>query len=151
MQERLTLENIRHRIHFVRGRHVMLQHDVAQVYGIQLPRLLSLARPLPPEFRFTLDTWDIPAMCEEFPGRRQPFAFTEHGVLAVACILGTPEAFTLSLELMTAFAHARQPRVTAAAVTPPVRRSSKPRRESPSTARAAGGRGREKSRAATSA
>ena len=108
-------------IFVLRGHKVMLDADLAALYGVQT-RVLNQAikRNLdrfPADFMFRLsarelETWRSQVVISK-PGarmglRRAPFAFTEHGALMAATVLNSPRAVEMSLYVVRAFVRLRE-------------------------------------------
>ena len=94
----LLPEAIAQRIHFVRGAKVMLDQDLAVLYGIETRVLVKAIkrnlRRFPPDFMFQLtdEEWMVlrsqNVISKGRGGRRYaPYAFTEHGALMLSSVL----------------------------------------------------------------
>ena len=114
----MPAERIAHRIVVVRGEKVLLDADLAELYGVSTGRLneqvrRNLAR-FPGDFLFRLANHEIRNLKPQFAtsswgGRRKlPFAFTEHGAIMVATILNTPRAVDVSVFVVRAFVRLRE-------------------------------------------
>ena len=112
MLEPLPVTQIEGRFRFVRGRWVLPEADLAAIHGVTRDRLLKHLQPYEPwpgEFCFYLDGLELSAL--DVRSRRDgcpPLAFTEHGALAAACILGSPQAIAQSVHVARTFAQLRQ-------------------------------------------
>jgi hypothetical protein len=104
----------------LRGHKVLLDADLAALYGVTTGRLneavkRNLAR-FPPDFMFQLTNQDLTALRSQFaistegPGGRRysPYAFTEHGAIMAATILNSPRATEISVYVVRAFVQLRQ-------------------------------------------
>jgi phage regulator Rha-like protein len=111
-------ERIAHRIVLVRGEKVLLDADLAELYGVSTGRLneqvrRNLAR-FPGDFLFQIKNHELRNLKTQFAtsswgGRRKlPFAFTEHGAIMVATILNTPRAVEVSVYVVRAFVRLRE-------------------------------------------
>jgi len=108
-------DNIRSRIYTIRGVQVMLDRDIAQLYGVETRRLNEQVKRnqerFPSEFMFQLnkqefDTWKSHfaiSNSDKMGLRRAPFAFTEQGVAMLATVLRSSTAITASIQIMKAF------------------------------------------------
>ena len=107
------------RIYFVRGERVMLDSDLAEVYGVDTRNLNKAvdrnADRFPEEFAFRLtdDEWKNLMFqigtSSLWGGRRKlPRVFTEHGTVMVASVLNSPFAVKASLQVVRAFVHLRR-------------------------------------------
>jgi len=109
---------IERRIHMVRGHKVMLDSDLAELYGVKTHRLNEAvkrnAERFPETFMFRLSHQEAGLMRSQFaisPKRRikyQPLAFTEHGVVMLSAVLNSPRAIQMSIMVVQAFVRLRQ-------------------------------------------
>lgn len=100
-------------IHVVRGRLVMLDEDLAHLYGTETRILNQSVRRnrhrFPEDFMLdlTLEEWKSlksQSVTSSWGGRRKPgLAFTEHGVAMLASVLNTEEAVAISIRIIRAF------------------------------------------------
>ena len=108
-------------IRLVRGQRVLLDVDLALVYGVTTKRLNEQVRRnaerFPPDFLIQLTNQDIAALRSQFAtlnaGRGAhrkypPIAFTEHGALMAATVLNSQRAVQMSVYVVRAFARLRQ-------------------------------------------
>jgi hypothetical protein len=114
-----TLESVVHRIFEIRGQRVMLDADLAVLYGVEtryIPRAVK-RNPgrFPPDFAFQLspDEWSnlksTSGISSLWGGRRfAPYAFTEHGSLMLSSVLNSPRADEISRLIINAFVWLRQ-------------------------------------------
>jgi hypothetical protein len=116
----LALEAITGRILLLRGHRVMLDADLAALYGIPTGRLneavrRNLAR-FPVDFMFQLTNQELAALRSQIAisntgrgGRRYaPYAFTEHGAIMAANVLASPRAIEMSVYVVRAFVRLRE-------------------------------------------
>ena len=103
-------------IHIIRGERVILDADLARIYGVQT-KVLNQAtkrnrRKFPPDFLlelthseyFALNRSQIVTGSQKHRDRRaKPLAFTEHGALMAANILNSPQATQMSVFVIRAF------------------------------------------------
>jgi hypothetical protein len=106
-------------IHEIRGRKVMLDADLARIYGIPTFRLNEAVKRnrdrFPEDFMFRLAPGELGRLTSQFAmskkgrgGRRTlPYAFTEHGAVMAANILSSPRAVQMSLFVVRAFVRIR--------------------------------------------
>ena len=117
----LPIERIENRILLIRGHKVLLDADLAALYGVATRALNQAvkrnAERFPPDFMFRLSGNELAAWRSQVvmsnPGakmglRRAPFAFTEHGALMAATVLNSPRAVQASLYVVRAFVRLRQ-------------------------------------------
>ena len=120
----LRLERIESGILLVRGHKVLLDADLAALYGVQTRRLneqvrRNLAR-FPADFMFQLTDAEFELLMSQFatsnPGRggrrKRPLVFTEHGALMAATVLNSARAVEVSLYVVRAFVRLRETLVT---------------------------------------
>jgi len=117
----LSTEAIAGRIVLLRGQRVMLDADLAALYGISTGRFneavrRNLAR-FPGDFMFPLTNQDLAALRSQIAslkaGRGQhrkypPYAFTEHGAIMAATVLNSPRATEVSVYVVRAFVRLRE-------------------------------------------
>ena len=115
------LEIIQSKIYEIRGQHVMLDFDLAELYGIETKYLKRSVknniRRFPPDFMFELtkEEWDSLRcnFCTLKAGRGQhpkylPYAFTESGVAMLSSVLHSEVAVEINISIMRAFVAVRQ-------------------------------------------
>lgn len=109
------------RIAVVRGVRVILDADLARLYGVDTRVLMQAVRRnparFPPDFMISLSTHDVSRLKSQSVisnplgrgGRRSlPHAFTEHGTLMAATVLNSPRAIEASLFVVRAFMRLRE-------------------------------------------
>ena len=111
-------EDISKRILLIRGRRVMMDTDLAVLYGTTTKKLLQQVKRnvkrFPEDFCFQLDRQELAILRSQlvtssWGGRRSlPFAFTEHGVVMLASVLNTPVAVEASLRVVKVFIRLRE-------------------------------------------
>ena len=111
------IEEIRSRIHTIRGKQVMLDKDLAELYGVEVKRLNEAVKRnierFPDDFMFQLkqEEWEI--LKSQFATsswggtRKLPFAFTEQGVAMLSGVLRSPIAVEVNIEEVLADANDR--------------------------------------------
>ena len=121
MSNRLALrtERITSIIRTVRGQKVILDSDLAKIYGVTTKRLNEQvkrnAARFPSDFMFQLKIAEADDLKSQFAtssshgGRRKlPHAFTEHGAIMAANVLNSPQAVRMSVFVVRAFLHMRE-------------------------------------------
>jgi hypothetical protein len=114
----LPVGQIAQRILWVRERKVILDADLAELYGTQTKRLNEQVKRnrgrFPDDFLFQLtarEKSEVVANCDHLDrlkySPRLPYAFTEHGALMVAAVLNTPRAVDVSIYVVRAFVKLR--------------------------------------------
>jgi hypothetical protein len=114
-------EHIERSILQVRSQKVMLDAELAALYGVSVKRLNEQVKRnparFPAEFSFQLTREEYEALRSQIAtldaGRGKhrkylPRAFTEHGALMAASVLNSPEAVAMSLLVVRAFVRLRQ-------------------------------------------
>ena len=113
------LEQIKDMIYIIRGQRVMLDSDLAKLYGVET-KVLNQAikrntRRFPEDFMFRLNTKEhenlrsqIVTSSLEHGGRRyQPLVFTENGVAMMSSILKSETAIDVNIAIMRIFTKLR--------------------------------------------
>lgn len=116
----VPIERIESRILLVRGQKVLLDTDLAAVYGVSTKRFNEQVRRnrqrFPDDFMFELSAEEWKSLRSQFAtlkaGRGQhrkyrPYAFTEHGAIMAATILNSPRATEVSVYVVRAFVRLR--------------------------------------------
>lgn len=113
-------ERIANAIYFIRGEKVMLDRDLAALYGVDTRTLKQAVRRnverFPEGFMFVLNptefkNWrsQIVISNEDRKGlRHPPMAFTEHGILMLSSVLNSKRAVQVNIEIMRAFVKLRR-------------------------------------------
>ena len=112
------LEQIAQRIFVVRDRKVMLDADLARLYGVETRRLNEQVRRnsgrFPPEFMFVLTHQEVANLTlriatSSWGGKRKPpMAFTEHGAIMAATVLNSLRAIEVSVFIVRALLQLRE-------------------------------------------
>jgi len=111
-------EGVRDRIFTVRGEKIILDADLAAIYGVETGALNRAvkrnAHRFPPDFIFRLTKEEDEALRCQIGiskgkgGRRYlPYAFTEHGAIMAATVLNSPRAVQMSVFVVRAFVRMR--------------------------------------------
>ncbi len=101
-------------IFLVRGHRVMLDSDLARVYGVSTMRLNEQVKRnrdrFPQNFAFALTPQEFTNLISQFAissshgGRRKlPWVFTEHGALQLASVLNSPVSIKASIRVVQTF------------------------------------------------
>lgn len=115
----VPLERIASRIYLIRGEKVMLDSDLAELYGVTTGNLnLALRRNprrFPPDFAFRLTPKEFDALLLQTAraktrgGRRTPpCAFTEQGVAMLSSVLRSQRAAAVNVAIMRTFVKVRE-------------------------------------------
>lgn len=114
-------------IHSIRRQNVVLDADVARLYGVPTKRLNEAVRRnqarFPDDFAFQLSAEEFKALRSQTAtsngrgGRRHlPRAFTEHGALMAATLLNSTKAVQMSVYLIRAFVQMREEMLASAKI-----------------------------------
>ena len=115
----VPLENIESRIFLIRGHKVMIDADLANIYGVTTKRLNEQIKRnrdrFPEDFMFQLtkeEKDEVVANCDHLKKLKYspvlPNAFTEHGAIMIATTLNSPVAVQASIHVVRAFVKLRQ-------------------------------------------
>ncbi len=116
----VSVDSVTYRIHLVRGQKVMLDADLAELYGVPTKRFNEQVKRnidrFPADFMFQLTDEEHAALRSQIAtsntgrgGRRYaPYAFTEHGAIMAATILNSPKAVEMSVFIVRAFVQLRE-------------------------------------------
>jgi hypothetical protein len=116
----IPIERIERLILLIRGHKVMLDSDLAELYGVTTKRLNEQVRRnlsrFPEDFIFQLTESETHLLRSQFAtskegrgGRRYlPYAFTEQGVAMLSSVLNSERAIKVNIEIMRAFVRLRQ-------------------------------------------
>lgn len=120
MSLRRKIANLESAIHLIRGRRVMLDSDLAAIYGVSTRQLNQQLKRnknrFPEDFAFQLGHEEFRALMSQFVtsnkgrgGRRKlPWAFTEHGAIMLATVLHSNIAVQASVRVVRAFIRLRE-------------------------------------------
>jgi hypothetical protein len=116
-------------IRLIREQRVILDADLARIYGVETRALIQAikrnAKRFPEDFLFQLVPEETASLRSQIVilkngrGRHRkypPYAFTEHGALMAATILNSPRAVAMSVYIIRAFVKLREDQVANAAI-----------------------------------
>lgn len=112
-------ETIIRKIYYIRGLKVMLDSDLAELYGIETKRLKEQVRRnierFPERYMFELTKEEAELSRSQIATLKQgdnikylPFAFTEHGVLMLSNVLKSKQAISVSMRIIDVFIYLRE-------------------------------------------
>ena len=114
----IQLLSVQQRIFVVRGQQVMLDRDLAQLYGVETKVLNQAVKRnierFPIEFMFKPNNQELANLKSQIVttswggDRRVPYLFTEQGVAMLSAVLKSPTAISVSIGIMNAFVAARK-------------------------------------------
>jgi hypothetical protein len=106
------------KIYYIREQKVMLDSDLAELYGIETRRLNEQVNRnidrFPEDFMFQLNEQEFKYLMSQIAtskrgGRRKsPYVFTEHGVLMLSSVLNSKQAIEVNIQVMRIFTRIRQ-------------------------------------------
>jgi phage regulator Rha-like protein len=116
----ISIERVERKIYLLREEKVMLDSDLAELYGVSAKRLNEQVkrnrRRFPDDFMFQLTAEEAEFLRSQIAtlktGRGQhrkyrPYAFTEHGAVMLASVLNSPIAVAASIQVVRAFVRLR--------------------------------------------
>ena len=115
----VLVPRIESRIQVIRGLRVMIDVDLATLYGVQTKRLNEQVKRnrdrFPSDFLFQLtldEKSEVVANCDHLQNlkfsKALPFAFTEHGAIQAANVLASSQAVEMGIYVVRAFVQLRQ-------------------------------------------
>jgi hypothetical protein len=117
---RLVADDIQNMVHVVRGQRVMLDFDLARLYGVTTAALNQAVQRnierFPEDFAYLLTQQEVTNLISQivisrsdWGGRRKlPRVFTEHGVAMLSSVLRSSTAIRVNIEIMRAFVRLRR-------------------------------------------
>lgn len=118
----IPVEAITSKIYIIRGQNVMLDSDLAILYGVQTKVLLQAvkrnSRRFPTDFLFQLRDEEMQnlrsqTVTSSWGGRRYlPYVFTEHGIAMLSSVLNSDRAIDVNITIMRAFIKLRELAIT---------------------------------------
>lgn len=115
----IPTERIQQCIFILCGDKVMLDRDLAELYGVETKMLIRAMRRnedrFPPDFMFQLSKEEFDILRRQFGtssqwgGRRYlPYAFTEHGVAMLSSVLNSQRAIQVNIQIIRTFSRLRR-------------------------------------------
>ena len=116
----VAIEKIERKIYLIRGKKVMLDKDLAELYKVETKVLLQAVKRnkdrFPEDFMFQLDQEEYEALRSQFVtsnkgrgGRRfKPYAFTEQGIAMLSSVLNSKRAIQVNIQIMRTFTKLRE-------------------------------------------
>jgi hypothetical protein len=116
----ISIDKLEKMIYSIRGDKVMLDRDLAELYGVSTKALKQAVRRnikrFPADFMFVLSSDELNNWRSQFvtsSGDRKglryaPMAFTEHGVLMLSSVLKSDRAVQVNIEIMRTFLRLRR-------------------------------------------
>ena len=116
----MSINLIENKIYFLRGRKVILDRDLAELYGVETRRLNEQVRRnierFPSDFMFQLSKTEVQIWMsqiaisnkERMGLRKPPLAFTEQGIAMLSGLLSSKTAVQVNIQIMRAFVRLRE-------------------------------------------
>lgn len=113
-------EVIMSKIYLIRGKKVMIDRDLAELYGVETKQLKRAVRRnierFPADFMFEMNNEELKnwrcqfgTSNEDHMGLRYPpFCFTEYGVLMLASVINSERAIQINIQIVRVFIKMRE-------------------------------------------
>lgn len=119
MANLIPQEIIEKRIYLIRGQKIMLDRDLAELYGVETSQFKRQVKRnmerFPKDFMFVLTDKEVDEMVCHFGipsksyfGGANPYAFTEHGILMLSSVLNSKRAIQVNITIMRVFVNIRK-------------------------------------------
>ncbi|MEW6041390.1 MAG: ORF6N domain-containing protein [Elusimicrobiota bacterium] len=119
MKDIVITESIEKKILVIRGRKVLLDRDIAELYGVPTKRLNEQVRRnsgrFPDDFMFQLTKEEADSLRSQNATLKRgehfkylPYAFTEQGVAMLSSVLNSERAISVNIAIMRVFVRLRQ-------------------------------------------
>jgi len=118
-EEIVPYDNIEKKIYLIRGQKVMLDRDLAILYGVENRALKQAVKRnisrFPVDFMFILTNMELNLLVSQnvipsrsYFGGASPFVFTEQGIAMLSTVLNSERAIQMNIAIMRAFVRIRQ-------------------------------------------
>jgi phage regulator Rha-like protein len=119
MKDIIPVEVIEKKILLIRGQKVILDRDLAELYGVEVKQLKRQVRRnmdrFPTDFMFQLSKEEHESLRRHFGTLKRgehskylPYSFTEQGVAMLSSVLNSKRAIKVNIEIMRAFVRLRE-------------------------------------------
>ena len=119
MNEIITLDVLQKKIFTIRNKRVMVDRDLAELYGVETKKLNQAVKRnlkrFPKDFMFQLsddEQKELVTNCDHLKvlkySSNNAYVFTEHGVTMLASVLNSEKAIEINVQVVRAFIHLRQ-------------------------------------------
>ena len=118
MSNVMPLKSLINKIIYLRGQKVMLDSDLAELYGVETRRVTEQVKRnperFPEDFMYQLTNKEFTILKSQFAtsswgGKRKlPFAFTEQGIAMLSSVLHSERAINVNIAIMRAFVKLRE-------------------------------------------
>ena len=108
------------KIHLIRDQKIMIDRDLAELYGIETRRLKEAVRRnrkrFPEDFMFEMTKEELSnwrsqiatSNAERMGLRYQPFCFTEQGMTMLSCVINSERAIMVNIQIIRIFSRMRE-------------------------------------------
>ena len=111
-----TEEALLNKIHYIRGQKVMIDRDLATLYGVPTKQLKQAVRRnptrFPVDFMFEMNETELENLRSQNVTfntlKYKPFCFTEQGVTMLSCILNSERAIEVNIRIIRIFVKMRE-------------------------------------------
>jgi len=115
----ISVEVIEKKILLIRGQKVILDRDLAELYGVEVKQLKRQVKRnidrFPTDFMFQLSKEEHESLRRQFGTLKRgkhskylPYSFTEQGVAMLSSVLNSKRAIKVNIEIMRAFVRLRE-------------------------------------------
>jgi ORF6N domain len=116
----ITEKTIESKIYFIRGQKVMMDADLAEMYGVETKRLKEQVKRnldrFPEDFMFELTAKEaedfsrshFATLKRGYNIKYLPYAFTEHGVLMLSSVLRSEQATAVNIRIMRVYSKMKE-------------------------------------------
>lgn len=119
MDKMILAERIENKIYLIRGQKVMLDFDLAKLYGVETKQLKRQVRRniqrFPDDFMFIISRDEYNSLRSQIGtlekgqhSKYLPYAFMEHGILMLSSVLNSERAIQVNIQIMRTFSKLRQ-------------------------------------------
>ena len=120
LQLQLADEIVMNKIYLIRNRKVMIDKDLAELFGVETKRLKEAVRRnttrFPKDFMFKVNKKELEFLRTQFASSKEtrggirymPMAFTEQGVTMLSCILNSERAIAVNIQVIRIFTRMRE-------------------------------------------
>jgi hypothetical protein len=118
MKAIVPIETIERKIYLIRGQKIMLDSDLAELYGVETKALKRAVKRnidrFPGDFMFTLTSEEFTNLRYQIGtsswggGRYLPYAFTENGIAMLSGVLNSKRAIAVNIQIMRTFTKLRE-------------------------------------------
>jgi ORF6N domain len=122
IQHKMAEHTVINKIYLIRGKKVMLDRDLAEMYGVETRILIqAVTRNLerfPADFMFQLSSSEFKNLISQIEisswggTRKMPYAFTEEGVAMLSSVLKSKQAIAVNIQIIRVFSRIRETLLT---------------------------------------